>query len=223
MSVLLRRPGGMPSFYPGKHFLNFIHRKIHCVQLQKQEKMVSWLSEQHYLNKISRLSVLIWPGPKGRCGGDMLILFFSVCEPQLISPPRPGSVSTRVTLSKAQSQCLGLLICGTGPGIPFTPASQPDDVKRRLRVKHYIGVNYKVLKHGTKYLLNSIVYYKNIFSSRNSCESGTQLNQSQGMCAFSSFVLTLFAHLLRLASTEAEQICAGRSRCEQPGAGIFFL
>lgn len=89
MSVLLLRPGGMPSFYPGKHFLNFIHRKSHCVQLQKQEKMVSWLSEQHYLNKISRLSVLIWPGPKGRCGGDMLILFFSVCEPQLISPPSP--------------------------------------------------------------------------------------------------------------------------------------
>lgn len=72
----------MLFFYPGKHFLNFIHRQIHCVPAAETiENTVSWLSEQHYLNKISRLSVLIWAGLKVRCGGDMLILFFSEYEP----------------------------------------------------------------------------------------------------------------------------------------------
>ena len=41
-SLLLQRPGRMLSFYPGQHFLNFFFNKtIHCVQLQKQQKMQS--------------------------------------------------------------------------------------------------------------------------------------------------------------------------------------
>lgn len=154
----------MHSLHTGKHFTNFIHKEIHCVQnAETIENIVSWLSEQHYLNET-------WPWLKARCGGDILIFVpLKQCKNQgwfvFLSL---GSV----TLSKAQSHCLGLLICGTDPGIPFTPTSQPCDVKSSLRVQHYIGINYKVLKHVTKFLLNSIVYCKNIFSSRNSCESG---------------------------------------------------
>lgn len=60
--LLLQKPGRMLSFYPGKHFLNFIHWKEDslCITAETIENTVSWLSEKHYLNKINRLGVLSW-------------------------------------------------------------------------------------------------------------------------------------------------------------------
>lgn len=103
-----------------------------CAAVEMTENIVSLLSEQHYLNKMSKISVL-----KGRGRGDMLI-----CRPHymncIVDFPSPDRVSISVTLSRAQSWCLDLRIYEVGPGLPFIPPSLTLPLISRLSNEYYV-------------------------------------------------------------------------------------
>lgn len=139
-------------FLPRQTFSKFYSQDSSlCTAVETIENTASLLSEQHYLNKRSKFSVLIWPWLKGRCGGDILIWLSSLDELSCwLLLPSADCVSIWVTLGQAKSRCLNLLIYQVGPGIPLVPPSSTSPLISRLRVEEDIGVNYKKVETWNK-------------------------------------------------------------------------